>query len=147
MFDLVFAQMQFKYCQKVTNLDYFQAFLEGVCHYSGNILEHLDSLATEDQCQLACLFHRDCQYFVYNHDIKECELHDSGKRNCNVIKGPPSPTYEECQPTTTTSKTTTSTTTTTTTSMTTPDTTTTMAEKGHFYTVYTVVNATIVLIF
>jgi hypothetical protein len=93
-------------------------------------LEHLDGLATEDQCQLACFFHRDCQYFVYNHDIEECELHDSGKRSCNVIKGPPSPTLEECQVTSTSSTTTTTATTTTTT--TTATLTTTTEEKGHF---------------
>jgi hypothetical protein len=97
-------------------------------------LEHLDGLATEDQCQLACLFHRDCQYFVYNRDIEECELHDSEKRNCNVIKGPPSPTLEECQ-ITSTSTTTTMTTTPTTTTITTP-TTTTMEEKGIISTVF-----------
>jgi hypothetical protein len=110
--------------------------LEGVCHYTGKILEHLDSLQTEDQCQLACLFHRDCQYFIYNHDINECELLDKGERNCSVIKGPPSPTLAECQLTTTTSETMTTTPTTTTTfttmSSTTPEITTTTEYKSIF---------------
>ena len=60
-------------------------------------MEHLDNIQGPQDCQSACDHLDRCRYFVYDYDTKDCELLDSDQRNCDQIRGPPEPIYEECQ--------------------------------------------------
>jgi hypothetical protein len=55
------------------------------------MLENLEAITSASQCQFACLFVPKCQYFLYDIDLKNCELFDSEKRDCDLIRGPPKP--------------------------------------------------------
>ncbi len=47
--------------------------------------------------QFACLFVPTCNYFLYDVDLTDCELFDSEKRDCDLLRGPPKPDYNDCQ--------------------------------------------------
>jgi hypothetical protein len=88
-----------------------QVFVEGYCRYEGNLLEHLEKIESAIQCQFACSFVPKCNYFLYDIDLKDCELLDDEKRDCDLLRGPPSPDLLDCFEPTTTSTTTMTTTT------------------------------------
>ena len=50
-----------------------------------------------ETCQLECVEHSQCQFFFYDSDSKNCELLNSGKRDCEMIRGTPSPDFEKCK--------------------------------------------------
>ena len=75
--------------------DIFQKFTEGYCNYEGSLLENLGMIKTADQCQLACEFNDNCNYFVYNYEQNNCQLLKSSERTCDLIRGPATPTYAE----------------------------------------------------
>ncbi len=88
----------------------------------------LDNISSTSFCQDACsLLAGSCSYFVLDLDAKECQLFDSGKRDCDASVGPAKLTFEECSISTTPTTTTTTiiTSTTTATTITTGTTTTT----------------------
>lgn len=60
-------------------------------------MEHLDNIKSPTDCQTACDHLQKCEYFVYDYDTKDCELLDSTQRKCDQMRGPPEPSYEECQ--------------------------------------------------
>ena len=77
-----------------TNL---QAFKDGYCMFEGNLLEHLNSIPDEKICQLACEHIPSCQYYVYDKILKDCQLLDSDKRQCDLIRGSKaSPDFGTC---------------------------------------------------
>ena len=108
---------------------FLQFYHEEGCIYHGNEIGYFPTLASISLCQLACANTPQCVYFLDDFDIKDCQLFDSGKRDCDFLVGPANPTYEECKEdistTTTTADTTTKATTTTVTTTTTATTVTT----------------------
>ena len=54
-------------------------------------------LIPAEVCQSACqLLGSHCQYFIFDQDIRDCQLLDSGNRKCEIVIGPAKPTQEEC---------------------------------------------------
>ena len=50
-------------------------------------------------CQFACrLYNKEpsCEYFFYNSLEQNCEFLSSSTRTCDIIRGPPTPSLEEC---------------------------------------------------
>ena len=64
--------------------------------YSGYVLEHLDDCRSSEVCQLACQMLGRCQYFIYRKSLNDCELLAATRRNCDVIRGPRHPDFEQC---------------------------------------------------
>ena len=76
-----------------------QKFTEGYCKYTGYLLENLGNITTPTICQFACkLYDKDtpCQYFSYNRQEQNCQFLSDSARTCDTIRGPPSPSFEEC---------------------------------------------------
>ena len=48
------------------------------------------------ECQEACVHRPGCEYFVYDIDTEDCELLAAPTRECDILRGPPTPSYEEC---------------------------------------------------
>jgi hypothetical protein len=48
-------------------------------------------------CQRACNLVDSCDYFIYNLDQKNCELIEGTERDCDIVIGPPQPSYKQCQ--------------------------------------------------
>ena len=44
-----------------------------------------------------------CEYFVYDIDTRDCELLAAPTRTCDILRGPPTPSYEDCKKSTSTS--------------------------------------------
>jgi len=94
-------------------------FTEGYCMYNGYLMENLGNITSALACQFACLIYDQfpgCNYFSYNAVRENCQLLSSSVRTCDLIRGPPNPTFEECSEkpmSTTTPKTTITATTTT----------------------------------
>jgi len=87
-------------------------FQNEYCILEGNILEHFSEITDETTCQKACDHYEACQYYMYDDVTKDCELRDSDKFNCDMVRGSPdAKDYKDCNPnvdpTTTTEKTTT----------------------------------------
>ena len=96
---------------------FFQFYHEETCNYNGTVVGFLTDIPSQYLCQLSCaLLPDECSYFLYDFDVKECQLIDDGDWDCDITVGPAKPTFEECrEPTTTTTTTATTTTTSTTT--------------------------------
>ena len=57
-------------------------------------------LDTEDigSCQDSCTSYMpECKFFNYDSDRKTCELLDSGERECEMVRGTPTPDFEKCK--------------------------------------------------
>ena len=70
--------------------------MEGFCRYEGDLLEHLEFIKSPEQCQEACAYLEICHYFVYDYSKDDCELLGSPLRKCDILRGPPEPSYETC---------------------------------------------------
>ena len=70
--------------------------MEGFCRYEGDLLEHLEFIKSPEQCQEACTYLDICHYFVYDYNKDDCELLGSPIRKCDILRGPPEPSYETC---------------------------------------------------
>ena len=81
---------------------FFQQFTEGLCNYEGNVLENLGDIETASKCQFACqIYNLDnldfpCNYFVHNNREQNCQFLSSTDRKCDVIRGPPTPSLDNC---------------------------------------------------
>ena len=94
------------------SLLFIQPFTEGYCTFTGDILDNLDDIFDINICQTVCKLNQLCEYFLYDTELKDCKTYKSVTRDCDIIRGPPSPPYDpqECQGTpSTTQKPTTST--------------------------------------
>ena len=47
---------------------------------------------------MACQHYDGCKYFEYDQDTQDCELLNSSERICDISRGPPKPSYNECFP-------------------------------------------------
>jgi len=93
-------------------------FKNEYCILEGNTLEHFSEIPDEETCQKVCDHLNACKYYMYDAATKDCELRDSDKFNCDMVRGTPDATdYAKCDPnvypSTTTTKPTTKKTTTT----------------------------------
>ena len=79
-------------------LQYFQYYLDGNCNYLGNSLETQDGINSPEDCQKNCKYLDECKYWEYDKKHKNCVLFDSEERNCDYVRGPPQPSYDECFP-------------------------------------------------
>ena len=62
-------------------------------------MENLGNITSALACQFACLIYDQfpgCNYFSYNAVRENCQLLSSSVRTCDLIRGPPNPTFEEC---------------------------------------------------
>ena len=50
-----------------------------------------------EKCQEFCRTADNCKYFIYNKREEDCELRDDDVRQCDIVRGPPSPGYEGCE--------------------------------------------------
>ena len=75
----------------------FQRFTEGYCRFEGSLMENFENIPNEETCQRFCHLSPICKYFIYNKREKVCEILDDDHRQCDTIRGPPSPGYQECQ--------------------------------------------------
>ena len=50
------------------------------------------------ECETRCYNDKDCKYFVHNAYPYErtCKIYLSANRTCNLIRGPPNPSLEDC---------------------------------------------------
>ena len=76
----------------------FQYFLDGFCRYVGDLLEHLENIPSIGVCQMACSHDTQCKYWVYDKDTHDCELLADDRRECDISRGPPTPTINACFP-------------------------------------------------
>ena len=74
----------------------FQLFTDGYCRFNGSLLENLEEISSIETCKHACQFDEKCKYFIYYKNEKVCETLDNDVYQCDVMKGPPSPSYESC---------------------------------------------------
>ena len=65
---------------------FVQGYRQGYCMFEGNLMEHLNEIKDEQTCQLACQNVPGCKYYIYDIDIKDCQLLNSSSRNCDLIK-------------------------------------------------------------
>jgi len=77
-------------------------FREGLCTYEGDRLEALDNIPSMEVCQMACQHYSldpatTCRFFVYDSETKNCELLNSGERDCDIVRGTPQPDFEQCK--------------------------------------------------
>jgi len=87
-------------------------FKNEYCILEGGILEHFSEIPNEETCQKACDHLPTCKFYMYDASTQDCELRDSDKFNCDMVRGTPDATgYDKCDPnvdpTTTTEKATT----------------------------------------
>ena len=75
----------------ITNI--LQFFTQGYCTYTGGLLDNLIMVPDESACQSACAFDTDCSYFIYNKLENDCKMYDSMARDCDLIRGTPTPPY------------------------------------------------------
>ena len=95
--NLYIISMQFQITfLDIVFLNWNQNFREGRCRYSGSLLEHLDHIASPENCQHACKLLKPCKYFNYDKTLKDCELLGSANRNCDLIRGPRHPSFDVC---------------------------------------------------
>ena len=79
-------------------LFWFQNFREHVCKYKGNVIFSLVDTEDIGSCQDSCTSYMpECEFFNYDSDRKICELLDSGERECDMVRGTPTPDFEKCK--------------------------------------------------
>ena len=74
----------------------FQLFTDGYCRFDGSLIENLEGISSVETCQLACQFDANCKYFIYYKNENVCETLDDDAYTCDVVRGPPTPTIENC---------------------------------------------------
>ena len=80
-------------------------FVEETCRLEGRPLENLEQIQNKETCQFACLVLPECNYFLYDLELKDCELFASEERSCDIVRGPPKPPVHDCtEPATTTTE-------------------------------------------
>ena len=74
----------------------------------GRPLENLEQIEKKETCQFACFVLPECNYFLYDAELLDCELFATEDRSCDIVRGPPKPPINGCTgPATTTTTTTT----------------------------------------
>ena len=63
----------------------------------------MEELVPLSECQDACVHLPHCEYFVYDIDTRDCELLAAPTRKCDILRGPPTPSYTDCKKSTSTS--------------------------------------------
>ena len=48
------------------------------------------------ECETWCYYNFDCKYFVHNAYTRYCDFYLSANRTCDLIRGPPNPSLEDC---------------------------------------------------
>merc|ERR1719495_2266164 len=68
--------------------DQCKAVREGGCMFESNLLDHLNNVADEKTCQMACQHIHGCEFFVWDKFTKDCEILDGSARQCDLIRIP-----------------------------------------------------------
>ena len=85
-----------------------QVFVDETCRMEGRPLENLEQIEKKETCQFACFVLPECNYFLYDAELLDCELFATEDRSCDIVRGPPKPPINGCTgPATTTTTTTT----------------------------------------
>jgi len=71
-------------------------FTEGYCIFDGDKVDNAVDISSAAACQVLCQINPLCNYFDYNKDEQNCQELSSPGRTCDVIRGPPTPTLDEC---------------------------------------------------
>merc|ERR1712142_516810 len=61
-------------------------FKNEYCIFEGNVLDHFNLIDNEQTCADVCNHVDECQYYVYDKATKDCELRDSPKFNCDILR-------------------------------------------------------------
>ena len=72
--------------------------VEEDCTYNGDNLVNMDegSAGQPSDCQLACV-NLGCQYWIHNTSRASCILKRDGRKTCNILGGPKTPSYQQCK--------------------------------------------------
>ena len=73
----------------------FQKFNQGECTYKG-LMEEIKNITSFKDCKNACSGKKQCEYFVYNEKCSHCKMFASTEKTCSVIKGPSTPSPDDC---------------------------------------------------
>jgi len=63
------------------------AFENAMCIFEGNVLEHFTLIDSEETCQKVCDHMPLCKYYVYDKETRDCDVRDSDKFNCDILRG------------------------------------------------------------
>merc|ERR1712126_449774 len=82
-------------CKTAKEADDCLNFQLQYCMFQGDLLEHMNDIKDVDTCQLACSFYNECKYYIWNKKNEECTFLTSGLRECDTLRGLPTPDYKE----------------------------------------------------
>jgi len=73
-------------------------FRQDYCRFDKDLLDNLEYVDNLTHCQEACQIHNLCNFFTYDQMESICKLHhvDLTNRVCDIIHGPPSPSFQSC---------------------------------------------------
>ena len=74
-----------------------QNFREHLCNFLTETLADLPQITDVRKCQLACIVNPKCGWWIYDENKQVCQLHPSGHRDCDMVRGTPLPDYEKCE--------------------------------------------------
>ena len=60
-------------------------------------LADLPQITDVRKCQLSCIVNSKCGWWIYDENKQVCQLHPSGHRDCDMVRGTPQPDYEKCK--------------------------------------------------
>ena len=69
-------------------LKLFQFYHDENCVYTGSQIAFFPSIASQSICQLTCSITEGCQYFLFDFDVKDCQLFNSTEKACEISVGP-----------------------------------------------------------
>ena len=84
-------------CTDQAPSDPCSVFVEETCQLEGRPLENLEQIQNKETCQFACLVLPECNYFLFDSELKDCELFASEERSCDIVRGPPKPPVMWCK--------------------------------------------------
>ena len=75
-------------CNKQQIHNFSKVYHKEECTYLGNEIEVFQLIASEFICQEFCFLLDDCEFFLYDMDVRDCRVFDSLDRQCQISVGP-----------------------------------------------------------
>ena len=69
------------------------------CDYESQVINTLDNVRSEEQCQMMCSEELDCHYYLFDSVTRKCESLASSKRSCDLLMAPADTPLKDCLPT------------------------------------------------
>lgn len=70
--------------------------LESACSFHDEMFENYEQINDTQICQLACGLLSDCEYFIHDKIVSNCQVKLSSSRQCDIIFGPKIPPDDSC---------------------------------------------------